>query len=125
MTNLLSKAIAFAKEKHKEQNYDIDGIIVPYFYHCLLVKEIFSKNCSKNIKHRKELETIAILHDIMEDCNVTHNQLADLFGEYVAGAVSSLSKNKTLPKQNQIPDSVKRIKNFGIEVGAVKMANRI
>lgn len=47
------------------------------------------------------------------------------FGKEIADAVDALSKNESLPEDEQIPDSVKRIRRLAKEVWAVKLADRI
>ena len=68
---------------------------------------------------------VALLHDTIEDTETTFDDLKHLFGEDIAKAVQSLSKNKELPKDKQVPDSLRRIKDLQKEVWAVKLADRI
>jgi (p)ppGpp synthase/HD superfamily hydrolase len=65
MKEHLSKAIAFAAEKHVGQ-YDKGGI--PYICHPLAV--MISLNTED-----QELMAIAVLHDVVEDCKVSYDQL--------------------------------------------------
>ncbi|MEM6299945.1 MAG: HD domain-containing protein [Bacteroidota bacterium] len=67
----------------------------------------------------------AILHDIVEDTPVTLEMLTEGFGEEVALGVSALTKNDTLPKPKQMPDSLARIKQQPKEVWVVKLSDRI
>ena len=53
------------------------------------------------------------------------DELADIFGQNVALAVQALSKDSKLPKDQQMQDSLNRIKKLQPEVWAVKMADRI
>jgi guanosine-3',5'-bis(diphosphate) 3'-pyrophosphohydrolase len=68
---------------------------------------------------------VALLHDTIEDTLTTFEELKDMFGIEVASAVSALSKNPDLPKDQQMMDSIVRIKKLPPEVWAVKMADRI
>ena len=68
---------------------------------------------------------LALLHDTLEDTYTTFDEIKDLFGEDIAKAVLALSKNEELPKNKQVPDSLKRIKDLHKEVWAVKLADRI
>jgi guanosine-3',5'-bis(diphosphate) 3'-pyrophosphohydrolase len=68
---------------------------------------------------------VALLHDTIEDTKATKRQLEKKFGRSVAEAVSALTKNEELPKEERIPDSLRRIKALKKEVWAVKLADRI
>ena len=67
----------------------------------------------------------ALLHDTLEDTAVTYTQLCEHFGEPVADGVAALSKNPDLPKDQQMADSLERIRLQPKEVWLVKLADRI
>lgn len=68
----------------------------------------------------------ALLHDVIEDTDVTYDQVRSTFGEEVAAGVMSLSKNTNLPtKAEQMEDSLNRILLQPKEVWMVKLADRI
>ncbi|MBU3916696.1 HD domain-containing protein [bacterium] len=68
----------------------------------------------------------ALLHDVIEDTDVTYDQVKTEFGEKVASGVRALTKNKSLPtKQEQMQDSLNRIANEPREIWIVKLADRI
>lgn len=67
----------------------------------------------------------AILHDIIEDTDVTFGQLEAEFGLSVANGVQALTKDNNLPKHLQMSDSLQRIKEQPAEVWMVKLADRI
>jgi len=69
--------------------------------------------------------TCALLHDTVEDTAFTKEELTALYGQRVADGVLALTKNSTLPKEQQMPDSLQRILQQPKEVWAVKMADRI
>lgn len=82
------------------------------------------------IKHENDLEEelgvlCAILHDTLEDTEVTSETLENLFGKRVVDGVLALTKNTRLDKTLQMSDSLERIKQQPKEVWAVKMADRI
>ena len=66
-----------------------------------------------------------MLHDTIEDTSTTFDELNNIFGVEIANAVSALTKNESLPKKNQMQDSLDRIKKLQKEVWAVKLAERI
>ncbi len=68
----------------------------------------------------------ALLHDVIEDTNVTCEQVKAEFGETVASGVQALTKNNYLPtKQERMQDSLDRIMNEPKEIWIVKLADRI
>lgn len=69
--------------------------------------------------------TCALLHDTVEDTAFTKEDLTGLYGQRIADGVLALTKNSTLPKEQQMPDSLQRIMQQPKEVWAVKMADRI
>ena len=68
---------------------------------------------------------VALLHDVIEDTPCSYEEVRDEFSRPVADAVLALTKNEQLPSDQQIPDSLSRIRDFRKEVWAVKLADRI
>jgi (p)ppGpp synthase/HD superfamily hydrolase len=67
----------------------------------------------------------ALLHDTLEDTDVTYELLIDKFGRAVADGVQALTKDASLPKTERMADSLKRIAKQRNEIGMVKLADRI
>jgi (p)ppGpp synthase/HD superfamily hydrolase len=67
----------------------------------------------------------ALLHDVIEDTEVSYAQVAETFGTEVAEGVSALSKNPDLEKSQQMADSLQRIRQQPKAVWMVKLADRI
>ena len=80
----IKKAYLFAKEKHDGQKR-ISG--EDYVVHPLNVAYILSE-----IHADSKTISAALLHDTIEDCNVTKEQLEELFGLEVAKLVESITK---------------------------------
>ncbi len=120
------QAIKFAAAKHAENNQLIPGSNLPYVVHLSNVAmEIFI--AYQNLPDFK-LDfaiTLALLHDTLEDTSTTFSDLSREFGIDVARGVSALTKNKDLPKQIRMADSLNRIMILPKEVGVVKLADRI
>ena len=68
MESILAYAIAFASECHKDQ---LDKGGKPYILHPLRMMMRLRTN-------DEELMAIAVLHDVVEDCGVTYDQLKQL-----------------------------------------------
>jgi guanosine-3',5'-bis(diphosphate) 3'-pyrophosphohydrolase len=79
---------------------------------------------SHNFDLHKAIQ-IALLHDTLEDTDTGFEEIRSHFGALVAEGVSALTKNATLPKEEQMLDSLLRIKKMPKEVWAVKLADRI
>ncbi|HJT72393.1 MAG TPA: hypothetical protein VJ720_00205 [Chitinophaga sp.] len=69
--------------------------------------------------------TCALLHDTVEDTEFTEEELTQLYGKRISAGVLALTKNSALPKEQQMADSLRRIKQQPKEIWAVKMADRI
>jgi len=83
MADLLEKAIAFATEKHAGQKYGDK----PYITHCLAVLERVEGYTSD-----KDVLCAAVLHDVIEDCGITRDELERMFGVFVAEWVETLTR---------------------------------
>ena len=122
------KALFFATEKHKGQmmkfpenmpySGHFTGVMLTALKYALLMNEEidFELLCS-----------VALLHDTMEDCGVTYSQIKDDFGEKIADGVLAVTKlkDKNIPKENRMKDSIERIKKQPREVAIVKLADRL
>ena len=80
----LDKAIQFATKAHEGQTRKYTG--EPYIVHPLAVMEIV-----KTVDHTEEMLMAAVLHDTVEDCDVTLDQIAFNFGHVVADLVEELT----------------------------------
>ena len=68
----------------------------------------------------------AVLHDTLEDTNLSFETIKERFGETVAAGVLALTKNEKIAgKEAKMVDSLQRIKQQPKTVWAVKMADRI
>jgi (p)ppGpp synthase/HD superfamily hydrolase len=81
---LLAEAFAFALEAHGEQRRK--GTRVPYVSHVIRV-------CGLVLEHGGDARQAAagLLHDVIEDCDVTEAELRSRFGADVARIVRALS----------------------------------
>jgi GTP pyrophosphokinase len=91
MNKIITKAKEYAKKKHLNQTRD-DGN--PYIVHPLQTAEILTA-----VTEDENLIAAAILHDVIEDCEVTHAELVKEFNEDVANLVQEVSKQKPDPKK--------------------------
>lgn len=87
------EAASFAARAHRDQVRK-DGI-TPYAAHpfrvCLIVRHVFGIDDA-------DFLTAALLHDTIEDTPTDYDDLAQKFGDRVAGWVGALSKDMRLPE---------------------------
>lgn len=119
----ITKAWFFASRVHNAQLYP--GEKLPYLTHLgNVMMEVMA--VASSLEDAELAIICAILHDSIEDANVTYEEVEKEFGKAVADGVMALTKNETLAtKQEQMLDSLERIKQQPKELGAVKMADRI
>lgn len=97
-TKLTRKAMIIAYEAHKNQ---VDKSGVPYIYHPIHVAE--------------QMDTeneciIALLHDVVEDTNVTFKQLEEVFSKEIIDILKVLTREENI----EYDEYIKRTKNNSI-----------
>ncbi|WP_428266658.1 HD domain-containing protein [Haliangium sp.] len=118
-------AYRFAAEAHRGQTVPgTDGL--PYLMHLSLVcMEVMSALAVEPGDDPDLAIQCALLHDVIEDTDVTHEQVLASFGRAVADGVQALSKDPGLPKAERMADSLARIQAQPRAVWLVKLADRI
>ena len=89
----INDVLDFAENSHKDQKR-ISG--EPYIIHPIAT--------AQNLAEMKlDTTTIkgALLHDVIEDCNVSYNEIEELFGSEVAYIVDGATKLKNIDKINE------------------------
>ncbi|MBQ0000569.1 MAG: HD domain-containing protein [Clostridiales bacterium] len=81
--SLVRKAEQIAAAAHEGQ-YDEAG--VPYIEHPRFVAGLLGNN---------ELKVIALLHDVMEDTDVTEQELRPIFGDRITDALLLMTRDKS------------------------------
>lgn len=118
----LQKAIEFATEKHKGQQRRGDGR--PYVLHPLSVLITLGK-----IKKSNNFILISIaclLHDVVEDCDVSLEEIAQHFGHAVAALVGELSSDKEQIKLlGKAPYLAKKMCKMSSYALRIKLADRL
>lgn len=122
--DVYTAAAQFAAEAHLGQK--VPGGELPYLLHVTLVAMEVGAALRAEPGYDEDLALqCALLHDTIEDTAVTYEQVAAAFGQAVADGVLALSKDPGLPKEQQMPDSLRRIAAQPREVWLVKLADRI
>jgi (p)ppGpp synthase/HD superfamily hydrolase len=113
----------FAAEAHRGQTYP--GTDLPYLMHLSFVTMEIMAALAVEPKNDGNLAVqCALLHDTIEDTDVTYEQVAQAFGTPVAQGVLALSKNPNVTKAERMQDSLDRIRQQPPEVWMVKLADR-
>ena len=120
------EVLNFAAFAHGEQKTPKD---LPYIAHITCVAMEVINACEKSSLDEEKANlaiSCALLHDVIEDANITYDELYMKFGEKVANGVEALTKDKTIAsKQEQMKDSIERLLTQPYEVQMVKLADRI
>jgi (p)ppGpp synthase/HD superfamily hydrolase len=105
----------------------VPGSDIPYINHLgLVTMEAIAAIGNEKVNKPNLLILSALLHDSMEDTSIEYQDIKNLFGIDIADAVLSLTKDKELPsKDEQMLDSIIRIKKQPLEVWMVKLCDRI
>jgi guanosine-3',5'-bis(diphosphate) 3'-pyrophosphohydrolase len=124
--DIYQKTIKFAAQKHTDKNQTIPGSNLPYVVHLsnVAMEILVASQKSENFDTEFAVQ-VALLHDTLEDTDVTFEELENEFGKPVADAVLALTKNDDIQKDKKMMDSLQRIKEQPKEVWAVKLADRI
>lgn len=112
-------AYYFAKCKHDEIYQTRKGSGVPYFVHPKGVALIVMKNGGNNDQIRA-----ALLHDVLEDCHASDEELRVCFGEHVQSLVRELTnqryKIEKMGKEEYMTEKLMKLSN---EALLVKLAD--
>lgn len=118
------KAYKFAAEAHQDQKFP--GTEISYIMHLSFVSmELIAALAVESECNGDLAIQCAILHDTIEDTDVTFEQIKTEFGLSIADGVLALTKDSSIEKSLQMSDSLKRIKQQPQEVWMVKLADRI
>lgn len=125
---LIAKAAAFSARAHNGQLRK-DGI-TPYFYHCSMVAYFVQKYCSDET-NINDMIAAAYLHDTIEDCDISIDEIKKEFGDQIAGYVLGLTNvytKKAFPKLNrQTRKNAEcvRLVNEPVNTQQIKLADRL
>ncbi|HHO41779.1 MAG TPA: bifunctional (p)ppGpp synthetase/guanosine-3',5'-bis(diphosphate) 3'-pyrophosphohydrolase, partial [Epsilonproteobacteria bacterium] len=117
------KHLVIALKAHSDQKTP-HGL--PYSFHIISVAtEIINALPTENISNEEANIAIAcaLLHDVLED--TTYPLLDEELHPMVLAGVQALTKDTTLPKEEQISDSIERLQKLPRYIQMVKLADRI
>lgn len=120
---LIQKAYIFSKEAHGNQKRHSGDL---YFSHPVAVAEILTE-----LRLDQESIITALLHDVVEDTEVTLEEIEKEFGEDVArlvDGVTKLGKIETVPANERLAENFRKLTlamSEDIRVLLVKLADRL
>jgi guanosine-3',5'-bis(diphosphate) 3'-pyrophosphohydrolase len=124
--SVYQKTILFAAERHARKNQMLLDSNIPYVVHLsdVCMEILIASQCGGTFDLSLAVQA-ALLHDILEDTDTTAAELEQQFGTQVVQYVQGLTKDKRIPAEERMRDSLKRIKACPKEAWAVKLADRI
>ena len=115
----IMKAADFAARKHTKQKRKGEAA-APYINHLIEVASLVAEFADG----RPEVVIAALLHDAVEDQDVTNAEIADLFGPTVASLVAELTDDKSLPKQVRKDEQIAGASHKSDGASIVKLADK-
>jgi Guanosine polyphosphate pyrophosphohydrolases/synthetases len=123
-SDLVNKALLFAAQAHNGQLRP--GSTLPYLVHLSDVALEVATTLMVEPGYDPTLALCcALLHDVLEDTNTDEATLEAHFGPAIVGGVRALTKDPSLPSDERMIDSLRRIQQQPREVWLVKLADRI
>jgi guanosine-3',5'-bis(diphosphate) 3'-pyrophosphohydrolase len=116
----LARAYHFAAVRHVHQRRKGERA-EPYMNHLTEVAELVAQ-ASEGTDH--DLIIAAILHDVVEDTPTTIADVAEHFGERVAGLVAEVTDDKRLPKAERKRLQVEHARTASMGAKIVKLADK-
>ena len=120
-SELINNALIFSTIAHKNQIRKNPEIEIPYIQHPVMVGFILYK-----AGFNDDVIAAGILHDVIEDCNVSKKELEKQFGINVSNLVEYVSeKDKTLSWEVRKKKYIERLKIIPNEAKAISAADKI
>jgi (p)ppGpp synthase/HD superfamily hydrolase len=115
---LIEEAERLAYEAHEGQVRKTDG--TPYVLHPLAVSGIV-----KDAGFSALVVAAAMVHDVLEDTQVSEEELRRRLGEKVAAIVRAVTEDKTLPWKERKIGYIEQVAASAEDVWAVSIADKI
>ena len=117
------RAWHFAAKRHAGQK--MQGSDLPYITHVgAVAMEVLATIAVEDLANPDLAVACALLHDTIEDCGTTSDEIASEFGDVIAGGVMALTKDKHVAAEQKMADSLRRIQEQPREIWIVKLADR-
>jgi len=121
VTLLVKRALDRASVWHKDQIRKYPGVTVPYVSHIAGVVAILARH-----RFDEEIQAAGALHDVIEDCGVTREELELLFGPRVASLVDHCTEqDRSLPWEDRKRLYVEHFAEKPWDAQVISLADRI
>ena len=118
---MLFEALAFAVEAHGRVRHLRKGTRFPYIVHPVRVAWILERH-----GYDEEIVAAGLLHDTLEDTDVTPAEIVDRFGERVARLVEAVSEaDRSLPWQERKEATIAKVAGAEDDVLAILAADKL
>lgn len=115
----VSYAITFAVQTHNKFNQTREDGITPYYVHILRVIERLIRNGVDD----ENIIIAAALHDLVEDCNISYEEIQNMFGDVVRAYVEELTIAPGEYKEGN--DYFDKLKNASVGGKTIKLADKL
>lgn len=119
--SLLTRALAFAAHKHRDQRRKDLGAS-PYINHPIALADVLVNEAGVT---DVEVIAAALLHDTMEDTETTAEELDQAFGSRVRRIVEEVSDDQTLEKQERKRMQILHAPQLSNQARLVKLSDKI
>lgn len=117
MIKKLSEARKFAKMKHRGLKRK-DGITPSLRHLSQVVKRLERMGVNDS-----DILSAGWLHDVIEDTDITYDEIQKRFGRNVAEMVVAVSKDNRLPKKKRDAQYVRQLKNCSFGAKLIKLGD--
>lgn len=117
---LIFEALEFAVHAHGSVDHRRKGTRFPYMVHPVRVGWILERH-----GYEDELVAAGLLHDTLEDTEATTAEIAERFGERVAGYVEAATADKTLGWRETREATVAKLKKLDAVVLPLLAADKV
>lgn len=118
LSDLIRRALERAAQWHEPQFRKHPSERVPYIVHPVTVAWLLDRaRCSETTM------VAGLLHDVIEDCGITRETVADEFGEPVADLVSWVTDQPGQTFDDREADLLERVKAMPLDAVCIKAAD--
>lgn len=117
----LISAIRFAAYAHRNQRRK-DRDASPYINHPIELANILANEAGLT---DIVLLQAAVLHDVVEDCDVSLDELSVAFGDEVSAVVAEVTDDKSLPKAARKQAQIDKAPHKSLRAANLKLADKI
>ena len=115
---MLDRAVHFVVDKHAGQFRK--GTTIPYIVHPLEVMTILNA-----MRAGTGLMIAGLLHDTVEDTDVSIDEIKTMFGDYVAGLVAGHTEDKSKSWRERKDTAIRELAEAGYDLKRIIMADKL